>query len=148
MSEHPFVNRLRVRYHETDPQRFVFNSRYLEYADVSMSEFFRHLGWSYPELLGLGFDPSVVKSSIEYLRPAYLDDLIDIEVACTRLGTSSFTLEFSLNVRGEQISRIENVYVNVNPESGTSRPIPEHIAREIQASRLVTTPERGTARTP
>lgn len=134
MPETPFVHRLRVRYHETDPQRFVFNSRYLEYADVSMAEFFRHLGWSYPELLAHGFDPSVVKSRIDYLGPGFLDDLIDIEVSCPRIGTSSFTLSFFVQTRGELICRIENTYVNVNPESGLSRPVPEHIARKIPVS--------------
>jgi acyl-CoA thioester hydrolase len=143
----PFVNRLRVRYHETDPQRFVFNSRYLEYADVSMAEYFRHLGWSYPELLDQGFDPSVVKSTLDYIKPAYLDDLVDIEVSCPRIGTSSFTLEFSLIARGEQISRIENVYVNVNPETGGSRPVPACIAEKMRASGLATTPETERAAT-
>ncbi|SKB44010.1 acyl-CoA thioester hydrolase [Arthrobacter sp. 49Tsu3.1M3] len=136
MPETTFVNRLRVRYHETDPQRFVFNSRYLEYADVSMAEYFRDLGWSYPELLDLDFDPSVVRTAINYLRPIYLDDLMDIEVCCTRVGTSSFTLAFSFMVAGEQACNIESVYVNVNPVTGTSRPIPEAIAQRIQASRL------------
>ena len=30
----PFSHRFRVRYSEVDPQAVVFNSRYLEYADV------------------------------------------------------------------------------------------------------------------
>ncbi|MFF2244313.1 acyl-CoA thioesterase [Arthrobacter sp. NPDC058130] len=143
MPETPFINRLRVRYHETDPQRFVFNSRYLEYADVSMAEYFRDLGWSYPELLDLDFDPSVVRTEISYLRPIYLDDLVDIEVCCTRVGTSSFTLVFSFMVAGEQVCRIESVYVNVYPVTGKSRPIPEAIARQIQASRLEPTSATG-----
>jgi acyl-CoA thioester hydrolase len=144
MPEVPFTHRIRVRYHETDPQRFVFNSRYLEYADVSMAEYFRHLGWSYPELLCMAFDPSVVKSTVDFLRPAYLDDLIDIEVSCDQVGTSSFTLIFVLTVQGEQISRIENVYVNVDPEAAGSRPIPSEIAKRMRASTLVTTKTGNT----
>jgi acyl-CoA thioester hydrolase len=144
MPETPFTNLIRVRYHETDPQRFVFNSRYLEYADVSMAEYFRHLGWSYPELLQLAFDPSVVKSTLDFLRPAYLDDLIEVEVSCDRVGTASFTLVFILTVRGEKISRIENVYVNVDPEAGGSRPIPQEIAEKMRASALVTTTKTGS----
>lgn len=130
---------MRVRYHETDPQSFVFNSRYLEYADVSMAEYFRHLGWSYPELLRMDFDPSVVRSTLEFLRPAYLDDVIEVEVSCDRVGRSSFTLVFVLTVRGNQVSRIENVYVNVDPGAAGSRPIPSEIAERMRAPTLLTT---------
>jgi len=55
MSE--FRHQHRVRYHETDAQKFAFNARYLEWADVAMGEFFRALGGSYRELVELGFDP-------------------------------------------------------------------------------------------
>lgn len=133
-----------MRYHETDPQRFVFNSRYLEYADVSMAEYFRHLGWSYPELLQREFDPSVVKSTLEFLAPAYLDDLVEIQVSCDRVGTASFTLIFILTVRGRQISRVENVYVNVDPKTASASPIPQDIATKMRASMLVTSTKTGS----
>ena len=37
----PFTYQFRVRYAEVDPQAVVFNSRYLEYADVLVTEYFR-----------------------------------------------------------------------------------------------------------
>ena len=65
-----FVHTHRVRYHETDAQSFLFNSRYLEIADVAMTEFFRHLGWSYEKLNADGVDPSVVSAQLQFLAPA------------------------------------------------------------------------------
>ncbi|NKX56680.1 acyl-CoA thioesterase [Arthrobacter sp. E918] len=129
-----FFHRFRVRYHETDPQKFLFNSRYLEYADVAMTEFFRSLGWSYPELLQAGFDPSVVSSTLDFHRPAYLDDWVDAEVVCTRIGTSSFTLRFSFSTTGRPVCTVESVYVNVDPATASSRPIPAEIAHQIRLS--------------
>jgi acyl-CoA thioesterase FadM len=51
---------------------------------------------------------------------------------------------FILTVRGEKISRIENVYVNVDPEAGGSRPIPQEIAEKMRASAAVTTTKTGS----
>jgi len=90
-----FVHVHRVRYHETDAQGFLFNSRYLEIADVAMAEFFRNLGWSYPELLELGLDPSVVDASLVFRAPALLDQVVEVRVECRRVGRSSFDLGWS-----------------------------------------------------
>ena len=37
----PFRHRLRVRYHECDPQGIVFNANYLAYADIAITELYR-----------------------------------------------------------------------------------------------------------
>jgi acyl-CoA thioesterase FadM len=42
----PFRYYLRVRYAECDAQKVVFHSRYAEYTDVAINEFFRALGFS------------------------------------------------------------------------------------------------------
>lgn len=47
----------RVRYHEADAQGFLFNSRFLELADVAMTEYFRSIGWPYRKLLAEKVDP-------------------------------------------------------------------------------------------
>jgi hypothetical protein len=75
------VHHHRVRHHEVDAQGLVFNCRFLQIADVAMGEYFRALGWPYPELLAAGVDPSVVKAEVEYLRPARLDDSVDTATA-------------------------------------------------------------------
>ncbi|HSC71381.1 MAG TPA: acyl-CoA thioesterase, partial [Candidatus Methylomirabilis sp.] len=35
---------IRVRYSEIDVQGIVYNSRYLEYVDVALTEYFRAMG--------------------------------------------------------------------------------------------------------
>ncbi|MCA4134821.1 thioesterase family protein [Arthrobacter sp. M4] len=140
MSSEPFIHRIRARYHETDAQKYLFNSRYLEYTDVAMTEFFRDLGWSYPQMLEEGFDPSVVQTSLEFTRPVRLDDLVDVQVGCTRVGTSSFTLRFELSVGRHQVCRVESIYVNVDPDAEAARPIPEQIALRLRSAESATTP--------
>lgn len=128
------VLRHRVRYHEADAQGYLFNSRYLEIADVAMTEYFRALGFPYRELVAVGADPSVVTAQVHFRRPARFEDEIDVFVACPRVGTSSFDLDFELhNAEGETVARIANTYVNVDAESATARPLPEAVAAALDA---------------
>lgn len=128
-----FTIELRVRYAETDPQQFVFNSRYLEYADVALTEYFRWLGWGYLELLAEGCDPSLVRTALQFKAPARLDDLLTLAVACTRLGTSSFDLLIDISRDGQAICSIQTTYVNVDTVSARAVPVPERIAKALSA---------------
>lgn len=124
-----------VRYHETDAQQFLFNSRYLEIADVAMAEFFRYLGWPYPALLDRGLDPSVVSASLTFHRPARFDDFITFEVRCPRLGRTSFDLHHRVLRDGEELGTLQLTYVNVDPRLARSRPLPPDIAAALTSER-------------
>jgi acyl-CoA thioester hydrolase len=119
----------RVRYHETDLQGFMFNSRYLELADVAMTEYFRALGLPYLELLDAGADPSVVSAQLEFRRAARFEDVLAVAVGCTRVGRSSFTLDMSVTRAQETVADMRLTYVNVDAEATASRPLPEAVAR-------------------
>lgn len=128
------VLRHRVRYHEADAQGFLFNSRYLELADVALTEFFRALGWPYRELVAAGVDPSVVKATVEYKAPARFDDVLDLSVVCNRVGNTSFELTTTVTRESTLIAVMNLVYVNVDATSATSRPLTEAVARRLRAS--------------
>ncbi|WP_231868921.1 acyl-CoA thioesterase [Rhodococcus opacus] len=122
----------RIRYHEVDQQGYLFNSRYLEIADVAMTEFFRSLGWQYDALIATGTDPSVVKSEIAFVSPCRFDDVLDAETVPTRVGTSSFRLRITLRRSGGVVATIENTYVNVDLASARSRPLPTDVAEALE----------------
>lgn len=96
----------RVRDHEVDTQGFLFNSRYLELADVTLTEFFRDLGWPCPKLVAGGTDPSV----------------------------AGFQLDMVVTRDETKIADIELVYVNdnVDAEAARSRPLPEDVAQVLR----------------
>jgi len=122
----------RVRYHEADAQGFLFNARYLELADVAMTEFFRSLGWTYADLVAGGTDPSVVSVTIDFLRPARFDDLLDVRARCVEVGRSSFRLDVAVARDGEAVADIHLVYVNVDPASTRSRVLPDQITSALR----------------
>jgi len=126
-----FVHTHRVRYHETDAQSYLFNSRYLEIADVAMTEYFRQLGWPYDKLIADGVDPSVVSIQMTFRAPARFDDILEFEVGCVRVGRSSFELAHVVTCGGRELATISIVYVNVDIASGTSRPLPAAIVQSL-----------------
>src|SRR5207249_9856968 len=65
-----FVHSLRVRWAEVDRQDVVFNGHYFLYFDVAVAEYWRAIGFRYPEDIveKLGTDSYAVKASAEYHR--------------------------------------------------------------------------------
>jgi len=126
------VYRHHVRYHETDSQGYLFNARYLEVVDVAMTEYIRSLGYSYDAFVAAGADPSVVRAELDFKRPARFDDVLDVSVRCEEVGRSSFRLRTSIARDGEDLAAATLVYVNVDPEAETSRPLPALVADALR----------------
>jgi acyl-CoA thioester hydrolase len=70
--------RLRVRYGETDPMKYVYYGNYAEYLEVARVELFREIGMSYNEIEENGIWLPVSEYSIKYLKPARYDEVLEI----------------------------------------------------------------------
>ena len=81
----PFVHRLRVRFHECDPQGVVFNAHYFAHFDVALTEMWRAAFGSFANVVQDGPDVVVVEAGATFRAPARFDDEIDVELAITRL---------------------------------------------------------------
>jgi acyl-CoA thioester hydrolase len=133
----PFRYYVRVRYIECDAQKVVFNSRYSEYVDVSVNEFLRAIG-VLPEFLDGHLDFQLVKQTIEWKAPARFDQVLELSIAVTRLGTTSFTIatEFRIaageNSDGRVIVTVETVYVLVDARTLTKMPLPDRLRAALQ----------------
>ena len=132
-----FVHTLRVRYAEIDGQKVVYNAHYLTYVDLAITEYFRNLGLSFADP-DPGFDISLVKATLEFKRPAHLDDLVDVRVSIPRLGNSSFTGRFAALPHGEDdlalaYMEAEVIYVSFSAEKGAAVPIPDRVRERIES---------------
>lgn len=120
---------LRVRYSECDAQRVVFNARYADYADIASVEFLRA---SCPDF---GFiEYHLVKQTIEWKSPARFDQILELTVSVTHLGTSSFTLVTEFRVAGHApvIARAETVNVLIDAETMQKTAIPPDLRAALE----------------
>jgi acyl-CoA thioester hydrolase len=124
---------LRVRWAEIDAQGIVFNGHYLTWFDIGITEYWRAIGLPYPEgIAGTGGDLFAVKSVINYHASARFDELLDVCVRAARLGNSSMAFEMAVFRGDERLVSGEMTYVNADPESRTSRPLPEKLRAAIE----------------
>ena len=129
----PFRYYLRVRYIECDAQQVVFNSRYGEYVDVSINEFLRAIG-VLPAFLDGRLDFQLVKQTVEWKAPARFDQVLELSIAATRLGTTSFTIGTEFRIAGDDrvIVTVETVYVLVDGRTMTTLPLPDTLRAALQ----------------
>lgn len=129
----PFRYYLRVRYIECDAQKVVFNSRYSEYVDVAINEFLRAIG-VLDDFVAGHLDFQLVKQTIEWKAPARFDQVLELRIAATRLGTTSFTIGTEFRVAGAErvIVTVETIYVLVDGKTLTKLPLPDAIRVALQ----------------
>ena len=126
----PFRHTLRVRFGECDPQGIVFNPNYLAFADVALTELIREAIGSYATLLEAGTDMVMVESRVTYRAPARADDLLDLDMAVGRIGTTSMRFDVAITRAGDPIADLELHYVAVGTGTHAKQPI-DGLLREV-----------------
>ena len=85
---------VRVYYEDTDAGGVVFYANYLKFFERARTEWLRGLGFGQERLrTDTGAIFIVADTSVRYLSPARLDDLIEVTVLPVELGRVSMTLQ-------------------------------------------------------
>ena len=118
-------HRVRVYFEDTDAGGVVYHANYLRWAERARTEALRDMGLPHSEMQRLhGCFLVVRRATVEYARPARLDD--EVEVA-TRIRRAAASLLLTQEVfRGEEIlAVIEVTLACVDAASLTPRRLPE-----------------------
>ncbi|WP_144185956.1 tol-pal system-associated acyl-CoA thioesterase [Elioraea rosea] len=93
---------LRVYFEDTDAGGVVYHASYLRFAERARTEYLRDLGLPHQQLIARDGLIFVVKSlSVEYHRPARLDDSLVVATRVSRLGGASLDLAQGVFRSGE-----------------------------------------------
>jgi len=132
-SEFRFMERLRVRWAEIDAQQIVFNGHYLMYFDTAVAGYWRALAMPYAQTMEyLGGDLFVRKATVEYEGSARYDDVLDIGLRSSRIGTSSMVFAAAVFRSDELLVKGELVYVFADPATQESKPVPQELREVLQ----------------
>ena len=127
-----FVHRLRVRYAECDLQGQVFNANYLLYYDVAFTELWREAVGPWQSMVDRGFDLVVAEASLRFRAPARYDEEIDLRIAVTGVGTTSFGTDFEV-VRGAEVLLEGTMrHVCVDAQTWRKAELPEWMRSGVQ----------------
>ena len=133
-SDFRFLSRLRVRWAEVDAQGIVFNAHYLTYFDTATTDYWRALAVPYPEAIHrFGGDLYAKKASIEYHASARYDDVLEVGIKCSRVGTSSILFTLGIFRGDEHLITGELVHVYADPATQKSTPLPHELRQLLDA---------------
>jgi len=97
LSNPTFVFPVRIYYEDTDAGGVVYHANYLRYMERARTEWLRELGY---ELIKLeqeqGFIFAVRSVTIDFLKPAFLNDLLQVYVTLARKGKVSLGIQHEI----------------------------------------------------
>ena len=112
---------VRVRYAETDCMKVVYYGHYLTYFEVGRVEYLRQQGITIAEIDRRLHMP-VVEARVRYVRPARLDDLLDVRCWISERRRASFRFAYEIvNEAGEPVATGATLHACWDP--ATSRMI-------------------------
>ena len=128
-----YISKLKIRYSEVDRQNIVYNSHYLTYYDISLSEMLDSLFDQEEYIKETNNEFHTVVAQLNFKNPARLNDEISIYTAIKKIGNSSitFTQEIYRDGSDELINEAEIIWVNTNQDEMKPTSIPEDLKNKF-----------------
>jgi acyl-CoA thioester hydrolase len=119
-----------VRYAETDASGSVYHGEYLTYFEVARVEALRDFGVPVGAFEARGVLMPVVEARVRCLRPAHLDDLLDVSVLLNRVGPASFSFDYEVSRDGVLLATGWTRMAVVERDTGRAMQLPAWV-REL-----------------
>ena len=128
-----YISKLKVRYSEVDRQNIVYNSHYLTYYDISLSEMLDSLFDQEEYIKVTNNEFHTVAAQLNFKNPAKLNDEVNIFTAIKKIGNSSITFKQEIYRDGsdELINEAEIIWVNTNQDEMKPTSIPEDLKNKF-----------------
>ena len=115
---------LRIYYEDTDAQGIVYYANWLRFLERGRTELLRMIGLEHGALRAeSGINWVVRRCTIDYLKPARLDEIVDIVTACGEMRGASLDMIQEAR-RGEEVLVRAELLVACMGESGRPARLP------------------------
>ena len=123
----------RVYYEDTDAGGVVFYANYLRFMERARTEWLRHIGFAHKQLIKEKNLVFAVKSvSIDYKKPAILDDLLKVSSSILKYRGASITFQQEIyNESDELLTQAEVKVACLNATTLKASPMPKELLAEI-----------------
>ena len=122
----------RVYYEDTDAGGIVYYANYLKFIERARSDSLRNVGLIQSEILDQ-FNLIFVVSNIcaEFIKPAKLDDLLEVKTNLKRLGMVSIELAHEIFLSENKIFKAE-VKLGIVDITGKPKKLPVELKEKIE----------------
>ena len=124
-----------VRYYELDPQGVMHNANYVAFFDQATTAYFKHVNYDYlSDIKETKKDFHTVQVLVQYNKPLYFDQYIEIGVKIKEIGNSSKTwiMGMFLKETGELVSSCEAVHVYTDQTTMKPTPITDELKAKLR----------------
>jgi acyl-CoA thioester hydrolase len=122
----------RIYYEDTDAGGVVYYANYLKFFERARTDFLRQLGIDQSKLLTEKNKCFVVrKCEIEYVSPAKLDDLVEVDVEIAETTATSIIMNQKITNEGRILSKLRVEIVCVKADSFRPSRIGDEIKNKI-----------------
>jgi acyl-CoA thioester hydrolase len=119
-----YVFPVRVYFEDTDAVGIVYYANYFKFAERARTEFMRDIGTDYVKALAdEGGAFAVRQCAADYLKPARLDDLLEVETRLTEVKGASLRADQTVCRDGVDLVRL-NLRLAVISEDGRPLRLP------------------------
>ena len=126
-----FSMQIKVIYCETDQMGLVHHGSYVNYFEEARISWISNLDFSYSEMEKSGIILPVSKLSINYLRPAYFENDLVVNVELAELPTSRLIFNYTITNKHEVVVTGTTGLAVLNKE--TKKPVrcPDYMLEKV-----------------
>lgn len=129
-----FTLPIRIYYEDTDAGGVVYYANYLKFYERARTEFLRTLQINQHTLAAEHDAVFVVRhAAIDYLRPARLDDLLEVQTEIEELKRATICFKQHLLRDGERLSTALVKVCCISISSFAPREIPDFIREQLES---------------
>ena len=129
----PFSWPTRVYWEDTDAGGVVYHARYVAFLERARSDALRAMGRGQQALQQAGLVFAVHSMRLDFLRPARLDDLLEVTAEVARVGRASVVFTQRI-LRGEELLLAAEVKVAaLRAEDFRPCPVEESLYQELKS---------------
>lgn len=121
---------MRVRYADTDATGTLHPATYMMYFEVARVESLRGLGVPVGEFAPRSVAMPVIEAGFNVIRPARIDDLLEVDVLLDRIGPASFSFDYEVARDGLLLATGFTRMAVIEPETGRALRLPDWV-REL-----------------
>ena len=124
-----------VRYYELDPQGVMHNANHVAFFDQAITAYFKHVNYDYlSDIEETKKDFHTVQVLVQYNKPLYFDQDIEIGVKVKEIGNSSMTwiIGMFLIDSGDLVSSCEAVHVYTDQTTMKPTPITDELKAKLK----------------
>ncbi len=133
MSRPSFSLPVRVYYEDTDAAGVVYYASYLKFLERARTECLRTMGYEQHLLATEGIAFAVRAISVEYLKPARLDDLLEVVSSIGPLGRAQVVFVQRVERNGEILLEATVRIACFDPLRGKAKAMPKAIHEKFKA---------------